>query len=121
MEIIMYKLFSIVLPFTIFAGLFSGCDSNSNNKQTEAMLKPVVVKLEKPLTVGEMESYSFPAKIEAYRTIDLAFEVSGKVQKIDLSEGKNFSKGDLLVSLNPDAFNRRVKQSQLQLKEAKVG
>lgn len=116
----MYQLASIVLPVAISVALVSGCDRSSTEKQISTAVKPVVVKLAEPATVSEMQTYEFPAKIEAFRTIDLAFEVSGKVQMIDLSEGNNFSKGDLLVSLNPDAFQRRVKQSQLQLKEAKV-
>lgn len=112
----MYQLPLLLLATTLLVG----CNATSNDEMSQQNKRPTVVKLMAPTNAAETASYEFPAKTEAFRTVDLAFEVSGKVEKLALDEGQDFKKGDLLVALNPDSYQRRVKQSQLQLKEAKT-
>lgn len=105
------------------AMMLSGCNSETESTQmaeTSVAVTPVVVKLASVEDASATSHYQFPAKVEAFRTIDLSFEVSGKLQQVALNEGQHFKKGDVLASLNTDAFQRRVKQSQLQLHEARL-
>lgn len=101
-------------------GSLSGCQQEqaqlTNNDASQA--KPV--KLYKAEKANTDQTYYFPAKIEAYRQVNLAFEVSGKVTKLNLPEGKRFKKGQLLAALNEETFARRLKQSQVNLKDAKT-
>lgn len=100
--------------------LLSSCSQSSNEtNETESNL-PKPVKLFEVLPAGETQTYYFQAKIEAYRKLNLSFEVDGKIEKLNLPEGQNFKKGDLLASLKQDTFKRRLQQSKLNLKEANL-
>ena len=112
---------SVTLFFSVsIILLMSSCNQSSHeqNETEDGLPKPV--KLFEVLPAGKTQMYYFPAKIEAYRQLNLSFEVDGKLAKLNLPEGQNFKKGDLLASLKQDTFEHRLQQSKLNLKEANL-
>ncbi|WP_130537608.1 efflux RND transporter periplasmic adaptor subunit [Thiomicrorhabdus indica] len=104
----------------LYVVMLSACNQTGNetNKSETTLAKPV--KLFEVLPAGNSQTYYFPAKIEAYRKVNLSFEVDGKIETLHLPEGQNFKKGDLLASLKQEPFERRLQQSKLNLKEANL-
>lgn len=103
------------------AFLLTACqqeDESTSNQPVELPVKPV--KLHQVEKLEPSETLFFPAKVEAFRQVDLTFEVDGKVAKLDLPEGKKFKKGQLLAALKEDVFERRLRESRLNLKDAKT-
>lgn len=62
---------------------------------------------------------SFPGRVEASRTVDLAFQVPGLLAKIPVKEGEKVSKGGLIAQLRQEEFQARLKTVQGQLDQAR--
>lgn len=110
--------------FLLFSSLYlvsilTGCQSEEQQVvEAEVIAKPVKLFEVEPL--DHAETLFFPAKVEAVRQVDLTFEVDGKIAHLNLPEGQKFKRGDLLASLKIESFERRLRESQLSLKDAKV-
>lgn len=52
--------------------------------------------------------------------VNLAFRVSGRIDKINIDEGDKVKTGDLLAFLDKDIFNAKLKFAKAQLNEASV-
>jgi RND family efflux transporter MFP subunit len=60
----------------------------------------------------------FPAQVSAVKTIDLSFEVTGRLQSQNLQAGNNVKRGELLATIDPTPFLRNVAESQARFKQA---
>lgn len=69
---------------------------------------------------GQTQLRSFPGRVEASRTAELAFQVPGLLIEMPVKEGQRVSKGDLIARLRPDEFKARLKTLQGQLDEARA-
>ncbi len=98
----------------------SSCDQSKSQSQSSETKISKPVKLFEVRQAGTTQTYFFPAKIEAYRKVNLSFEVDGKIEKLNLPEGQAFKKGERLASLKQDTFERRLQQSKLNLQEANL-
>lgn len=63
---------------------------------------------------------SFPGKVEAAKSVDLAFQVPGLLIKEPGKEGKRVARGEVIAQLRQDEFQAHVKSAQGQLDEARA-
>ncbi len=81
----------LVPLFALFLTIFSGCSAN--------------------------DSLVFTSTVESTQ-VEVNSEVSGKVLKVDVKEGENIKKGDVLVTLDSSAAQIQVNQAQAALTAA---
>lgn len=87
----------------------------------EAQKKPVIqaVKLSEVASPNNMSERRFPAEVSAVKTVDVSFEVTGRLKSENLLTGAQVRKGDLLAEIDPGPFQRRVKEQATRLEQAK--
>lgn len=95
-----------------------GCGDGSEIQKVQE--KAVVVQLAQVRTATTEHEFSFPAKVMAKTTVDLAFRVSGRLQSINLPEGKTIKKGTVIAKLEPEPFERAVRMAEVRLKQAQL-
>ena len=79
--------------------------------------RPVKTLVIAPL--GQPDVRSFPGKIEASKSVDLAFQVSGLLVKFPGKEGDRVTKGTMIAQLRQDEFQARLKTAKGQLDQAR--
>jgi multidrug efflux pump subunit AcrA (membrane-fusion protein) len=73
------------------------------------------------VTAGEdTRMRSFPGKVEASKTVELAFLVSGLLVKLPVREGQLVAKGEVIAQLRQDEFQAQLKILQSQLDQARA-
>ena len=87
----------------------------------EEQKKPVIqaVKLSQVISPNNLSERRFPAEVSAVKTVDLSFEVTGRLKTQSLITGTKVKKGDLLAKLDPAPFERLVKEQEARLEQAK--
>jgi RND family efflux transporter MFP subunit len=63
---------------------------------------------------------TFPGKVEASKTVELAFQVPGILVKLPVREGQKVTKGEVIAQLRQDEFGARLKALQGQLDQARA-
>ena len=63
---------------------------------------------------------SFPGKVEAAKSVELAFQVPGLLIKEPGKEGERVAKGQVIAQLRQDEFQARVQAAQGQLDQARA-
>ncbi|TKB46654.1 efflux RND transporter periplasmic adaptor subunit [Thalassotalea mangrovi] len=105
-----------MLKKIVWLVMLTGVIACSPEPATEKVVsKPVVVQLAKVKAVPDQNHYTFPATVSAVKTIELSFEVSGRLNQLDLVQGKKVKKGYLLASIDRAPFERRVEEQQVRL------
>ena len=114
----------VVLAILLLGGLFT--------IQDNAVLPPVRNLDVEVVTAVAESAYdvhrSYLGKIESRRHSCLGFEVSGKINTVDLDEGQSVTKGAVLAELdtrilrsNRDVINSRIEAAQAKLDELIAG
>ena len=62
----------------------------------------------------------FPGKVEASKSAELAFQVSGLLVKLPVKEGQRVAKGEVVAQLRQDEFQARLKAVQGQVDQARA-
>jgi RND family efflux transporter MFP subunit len=102
------------LPLLSAVGL--GCGGNDGPR--EQPVRPVKTTI---VSMGdETHTRSFPGKVEAARKAELAFQVSGLLQKLPVKEGQRVASGEIIAELRLDEFQARLKGLQAQLDQARA-
>ncbi len=65
-----------------------------------------------------VEVHEFAARTEAVQTVDLSFRVQGLLQAMPVHEGGFVNQGTLIARLDPDTYERRVRQAKVNLTSA---
>src|SRR5260370_21407395 len=63
---------------------------------------------------------NFPGKVEASKSVQLAFEVPGLVVKLPVKEGQKVAKGEMIAQLRQDESQARLKSVQGQFDQARA-
>ena len=63
---------------------------------------------------------TFPGKVEASKSAELAFQVPGLLIKLPVKEGQRVVKGETIAQLRQDEFQARVKSVQGQVDQAQA-
>jgi RND family efflux transporter MFP subunit len=95
-----------------------GCGNGDDVQQVQE--KAVVVQLAKVRNAITEHEFTFPAKVMAKTTVDLAFRVSGRLESVNLPEGKTIKKGRVIAQLEPEPFERAVRMAEVKVKQASL-
>jgi RND family efflux transporter MFP subunit len=79
---------------------------------------PVVVQLTSARLTNLVNDYEFPATVSAVKSVDLKFEVSGRLIFENLVEGSEVKKGQVLAKIDPKPFQRKVQESRILYEDA---
>jgi len=105
-------------PYSIFllliAALLSGCDATPT-------ITPEVTRTVRVATVSANNSLiqrRFVGRVEAVSTVDLSFQVPGRLMTLPRQEGIFIPKGQLIATLEATDYQLAVAQAQAQFKLA---
>ncbi|MBM3604594.1 MAG: efflux RND transporter periplasmic adaptor subunit [Alphaproteobacteria bacterium] len=76
-------------------------------------LRPV--KLVELSREGTVQQRSFPGRVRALQTVDLAFQVGGQLEHFPVAEGDRLEAGDTVAALSRRGFERALRQAQATL------
>ena len=102
----------------LLALLLSGCSEQPDAQQT-TQPDPRYVKLATVEPVPAFDEFTFPAMVSAVKTVDLSFEVSGRLVQADIVPGSDVSKGHLLATIDRMPFVRRVDEQKTRRDQAR--
>lgn len=103
------KLFLIAMVF-----LFVGCNGNREKESAERTVKVYTVE-----NSGEIKQVSFPGKVKASSDINLAFRVSGPIQKIHVDVGKMVKKGQVLAEIDSRDYAIQLAATEAEYNQVK--
>lgn len=88
--------------------ILSGCDRQKED------IKPVIrsVKTQVITEILDYEYREFAGQLKPGDQIDLAFELAGSLEEVNLEVGKNVKKGEVLTEINPITFELQVQSAQ---------
>ncbi|WP_417684042.1 efflux RND transporter periplasmic adaptor subunit [Roseibium sp.] len=111
------------VPALLLAMLVGACQGEAPDPlaDAEAALnaKPRPAKV---FTVSDeigMLSRRFTGRVEAVQTVDLSFQVAGKLSNLAILESQEVKKGDLIAKLVPTDYERAVREAELRLNQAR--
>jgi RND family efflux transporter MFP subunit len=97
-------------------GLAAGCSRQTETRSEEA--RPVKTMV---VTAGDEPIVrTFSGRVEASKSVDLAFQVPGLLVKLPVKEGQRVAKGAVIAQLRQDEFQARLKSSQGQVDQARA-
>lgn len=68
--------------------------------------------------VGLLER-RFAGRVAAVQTVDLSFQVSGKLLELPVRESQRVQKGDLIAKLDPTDYERALREARINEEQAK--
>ncbi len=115
-DILNFKLSAKLLSFAAVLTVLQAC-SPAPAEQTKVQ-KPQAVKLIPATSNSQIVERTFPAEVSAVKTIDLSFEVSGRLIQTQLKTGTIASQSQMLAQIDPTPFKQRVQEAQAKLNQA---
>ena len=104
-----------LLGFILLSALVA-CDNG-----VESTPEPIrTVRIETVSKSNPLSQRRFVGRIDAISTVDLSFQVSGRLIKLPLQEGKEISKGHLIAALDSNDYQLAVQQARAQFNLAKL-
>ena len=85
--------------------------------------EPDTIRPVKTITVAgatQLDTHTFPGRVDASRQVELAFQVPGVLVKLPVKEGQRVTKGEIVAQLRRDEFQARLDTAQGQLDQAKA-
>lgn len=95
----------------------SACSPNTSEDAPVVM--PTVVKLTPVEAIDHDNTFRFPATVSAVKTIEVRFEVTGRLVQLDMPTGSVVEAGQLLAMIDPLPFERKVLEKQTKLMQAR--
>ena len=90
----------------------------SESTEVTKAVAPVVVQLSSAQLTNLANDYEFPATVSAVKSVDLKFEVSGRLIFENLTEGSSVKQGQILAKIDPAPFQRKVEESRIRHQDA---
>ena len=110
----MKTLYSI-LTLSCLLCLFGSC-----NKQHQPKDRIRSVKIDTVKTNTDKSYLQYPGRVHAAQDVDLAFRVSGKIQRILVKEGQTVKAGQLLAVMDPSDYQVQLQATEAQYKQIKA-
>ncbi len=104
----------IIIPFLAF---LISCSSNVEDQEVEKVEKVRVRTLAYKKADYEL-TLDFSGEVKAWKTVNLSFNVRGKIDRFYFDEGYKVNKGDLLARLEQDDYQAMRDQSYAQWEKA---
>lgn len=114
---------SNIRPFTTFLMICLTAFSLSACQQEEVAETGEVIRPAKLIEITESSGIvelSFPAVVAAATSKDLAFQVSGQIEKINVKGGDEIKKGTLIAQLDQRLFRNDLQSAQTQYDSARI-
>ncbi|MCC5844735.1 MAG: efflux RND transporter periplasmic adaptor subunit [Verrucomicrobia bacterium] len=92
--------------FLLFLLLLTACGKRTEPPAPETPARPV--RLHTVRAADDTERMSFPAVLRARESVELAFDVPGVLEHLNVTEGRAVEKGTLLAALNKRDFESRA-------------
>ncbi|WP_111655472.1 efflux RND transporter periplasmic adaptor subunit [Isoalcanivorax indicus] len=96
--------------------LLSGC-GDTPPEDDDAGLRPVRV-----MTVGGdvgLTSRRFVGRVDAVSTVDLSFQVGGRIAELPVQQGSVVQAGGLIAALDPTDYRLAVREAEVQREQAR--
>nr|WP_252730501.1 efflux RND transporter periplasmic adaptor subunit [Colwellia sp. E2M01] len=78
----------------------------------------MVVQLFQTKEVDITSKYEFPATVSVVKSVDVKFEVTGRLIYTNLVEGSSVKKGQVLARIDSSPFERRVTEAKIRYEDA---
>ncbi|BBM02882.1 efflux RND transporter periplasmic adaptor subunit [Microbulbifer sp. GL-2] len=104
--------FSLALLLASVAAL-AGCSGSEADEQQVEHLWPV--KVATVTNVAEAADRQFAGRVKAVQSVDLSFQVGGKLDKLNIREGEIIPRGTLIAELDDRDYRRRVKEARVNV------
>ncbi len=90
------------------------------SEQSEVVKEPspIVVQLSQAKLTSLANDFEFPATVSAVKSVDVKFEVSGRLIYQNLIEGSEVKKGQVLAKIDAAPFQRKVDESRIRHQDA---
>lgn len=85
-----------------------------SSKEQTSTDKTITVKVDTVKSRSNELEISYPGKIKSSEDIDLAFQVSGTIQKVLINAGSKVKKGDLLAYLDPTDYTYQLSATRAE-------
>jgi RND family efflux transporter MFP subunit len=95
--------------------LVVGCSGQPTEPEGPRPVKTLVVA-----RLDEPAERSFSGRVEASKSVDLAFQVPGVLVKFAGKEGERVARGQVIAQLRQDEYQARLKTAQGQLDQARA-
>lgn len=104
----------LLLLAPVLSLVLAGC--NGETAETDAPVK--AAKIEAVMPADAPSRREFVGRVEARLTVDLAFQVGGRLASFPVSEGEILPEGTLIARLETQDFERALREAQVQLQQA---
>ncbi|MBE03493.1 MAG: efflux transporter periplasmic adaptor subunit [Euryarchaeota archaeon] len=92
----------------------SGCSRPAEGEPVAAE-REWPVKVARVFTSDALDQRQFAGRVKAVQTVDLSFQVGGKLSQLYFREGEIIPKGQLIAALDETDFVREVKRARVNL------
>ena len=109
------RIFHSILTNLCLLCLVASC---SNGAQQQARVPSV--KVDTVIANGDKTFLQFPGRVKAAQDIDMAFRVSGTLQKIYVTDGASVRAGQLLAEMDPSDYKVQLDATEAKYKQIKA-
>ncbi len=98
--------------------LLAGCDEGGATLVEDTPAPPATVRVVEVAPAAAIDRRSFVGRVEALRTVDLAFQVEGELVALPPIEGETVEQDALLAALDPEDFELALERAEAELQLA---
>ncbi len=109
----MKRIYCMLASISLLA--LSACNGSSQKAENYQTVKTDTVA-----AADELTCLQYPGKVKAAQDINLAFRVSGTVQKIFVEDGERVRRGQLLAELDPTDYQVQLNATEAEYKQTKA-
>lgn len=80
---------------------------------------PRLARIETAAPAQTSARREFVGEVEARRTVDMAFQVGGRLNEMPVSEGQDVDQGAMIAELDLQPFERALREAEVQLQQAR--
>ena len=96
------------------------CLLTACGEQKTASTRVATVKTDTVAANGEKSFLQYPGRVKAAKEVDLAFRVSGHLQRIYVEDGARVRKGQLLAEMDPSDYQVQLAATEAKYKQIKA-
>ncbi len=91
--------------------LLSACDNNNGESEQETVR---TVRIETVKITEALAQRRFVGRVDALKTVDLSFQVGGRLAELPVQQGTVVAKGGLIAALDPTDFRLNEQEAKTQ-------
>ncbi|MEM6536827.1 MAG: efflux RND transporter periplasmic adaptor subunit [Pseudomonadota bacterium] len=106
-----------IVAAVLCAILLAGCEQEAEEPAVKSIRPAKLIEISESVGIRVLR---LPAVVGAASTSNLAFQVAGRLQALDIEEGQQVSKGDVLATLDQRDFINSVASARAQFDNAQI-